>query len=275
MKKVLILILAALLLISLAACGTAEPEQTVPETAETTAAPETTETTAPAIDTAQALMAALSAGGVVDLEADVTVTESPVVMGGEFRGNGYTITGPAYAEGNVNTENGLTVMAGTVRDVTIVGAYRGIGDSSAAPCSGDVRLYDVTVEGNDGYALNFGYGKNQDKLIVQDSRFYGWSSYTGFEAAFFTDCTFGWDKAGISGNLRPYIDTTLTGCHFEGKTDEEGNIVPFNIHFKSGSSGITLTLENCYVGDTLITEENLHEVLSVAEEGNRILIFND
>ena len=66
----------------------------------------------------------------------------------------------------------------------------------------------------------------------------------------------------------------MTGCRFEGKTDADGNPVPFNIHFKSGSDGITLTLEDCYVGDTLITEENLYTLLSVSQEGNRILVFN-
>ena len=275
MRKRLCLIFAAVLLLAMTACGETVPEQTVPETTETTAVPETTEVTVPVIDTPQALMAALATGGVVDLEADVTMAESPVVLGGEFRGGGHIITGPVYVEGDVNTENGLTVMAGIVRDVTIVDAYRGIGDSAAYPRYDDVRLYNVTVEGGDGYALNFGYGKSDDKLIAEGCKFYGWSSYTGLSEAVFVDCTFGWDKAGISGNLRPYINTTLTNCYFEGKTDENGNTVPFNIHFKSGSSGITLTLENCYVGETLITEENVNELLSVGLEGNRILIFND
>ena len=273
MRKSLSLILAALLLLSMAACGETAPEQTEPATTQAIDEPALTETTAPAIDTAQALLDALQTGEDVDLAADVTLEESAVVVGGEFRGNGYTITSPAYVEGNVNTENGLTVMAGTVRDVTILGGYRCIGDSEICPRYGNVRLYNVTVDG-DGYALNFGYGKNQDKLIAEGCHFYGWSSYTGFSEALFTDCTFGWDSTGSQGNLRPYINTTLIGCRFEGKTDESGNAVPFNIHFKAGSDGITLTLEDCYVGDTLITEENLHTLLSVSQEGNRILVFN-
>lgn len=274
MRKRFCMMLAAVLLFSLTGCGETAPEQTVPQTTETTAAPETTQATEPAIDTPEALMAALATGGVVELAADVTMEQSAVVMGGEFHGGGHTITGPAYVEGNVNTENGLTVMAGTVRDVTIVGAYRCIGDSELHHRVGQVRLYNVTVDG-DGYALNFGYGKNEEKLIAEGSHFYGWSSYTGFSEALFMDCTFGWDSTGSQGNLRPYVNTTLSDCRFAGKTDEEGNTVPFNIHFKSGSDGITLTLENCYVGDTLITEENVNELLSIALEGNRLLIFND
>ena len=275
MKKRVCMILAVLLLLSMTACGPTAPEQTEPATTEATAAPETTEATKPAIDTPESLMAALENGGVVELDADVTMPQTPVVYGGEFCGNGHTITGPAYIEGNVNTENGLTVMAGIVRDVTIVGAYRGLGDSSAAPRFGEVRLYNVTVKGADGYALNFGYGRNDDKLIAEGCGFYGWSSYTGFSEALFMDCTFGWDDAGISGNLRPYINTTLSGCRFEGKTDENGNTVPFNIHFKQHSDGITLMLENCYVGDTLITEENVNQLLDLDLQGNTLRIFND
>ncbi len=273
MRKIFCLILTLLLVLSLAACGETVPEQTEPETTETTAAPETTEATEPAIDTPQALIDALATGGLVTLEADVTMEESPVVYGGEFQGGGHTITGPTYIKDNVATENGLTVVAGTVRDVTITGAYRCIGDSSDHRRIGEVRLYNVTVDG-DTYALNFGYGKTEDKLIAEGCSFYGWSSYTGFSEALFTDCTFGWDSTGSQANLRPYINTTLVGCHFEGRTDEDGNTVPFNILFKSGSDGVTLTLEDCYVGDTLITEDNLHELLNVSEEGNRILIYN-
>lgn len=271
MRKITCLILTALLMLSMAACGAAPAE---PETTVTTAAPtETTEATAPPIDNAQALIDALAVGGIVELEADVTLEESAVVYGGEFHGNGHTITGPAYVEGSVATQTGLSVVAGIVRDVTITGAYRCIGDSEENRRSGEVRLYNVTVDGT-SYALNFGYGKNEEKLIAEGCHFYGWSSYTGFSEALFTDCTFGWDSTGSQGNLRPYINTTLIGCRFEGKTDADGNPVPFNIHFKPGSDGITLVLEDCYVGDTLVTEDNLHELLSVSQEGNRILVFN-
>lgn len=273
MRKIICVLFALLLVLGMTACGEPVPEQTQPETTEATEPPETIEATRPVIDNPQALIDALTVGGVVELEADVTMTETPVVYGGEFNGNGHTITGPAYAQGNVNTENGLSVVSGTVRDVTITGAYRCIGDSELHRRLGQVRLYNVTVDG-DSYALNFGYGRNDDKLIAEGCHFYGWSSYTGFSEALFTDCTFGWDATGSQGNLRPYNNTTLIGCHFEGKTDENGNAVPFNIHFKAGSDGITLTLEDCYVGDTLITEENLHTLLSVSQEGNRILVFN-
>lgn len=273
MKKRFTFILAVLLALSLVGCGEVAPQESTPATTEAVDEPALTETTEPVIDTAQALLDALKEGGFVDLAADVTLEEAAVVVGGEFRGNGHTITAPAYVEGNVSTENGLTVQSGVVRDVTILGGYRCIGDSEVCPRYGNVRLYNVTVDG-DGYALNFGYGKNQDKLIAEGCHFYGWSSYTGFSEALFTDCTFGWDATGSQGNLRPYNNTTLIGCHFEGKTDENGNAVPFNIHFKAGSDGITLTLEDCYVGDTLITEENLHTLLSVSQEGNRILVFN-
>ena len=141
MRKGIAWMLICLLLLSMAACGEALPEQTEPSSTETTAAPETTEATAPAIDNSQALIAALQTGGIVELAADVTMEQSPVVYGGEFCGNEHTITGPVYVQGDANTENGLTVVAGIVRDVTIVGAYRCIGDSAAHSRVGEVRLY--------------------------------------------------------------------------------------------------------------------------------------
>lgn len=272
MKKIISILLAAMLLMSLAACTEPAPTPTEPATTPPTE-PETTVPTEPAIDTPEALQTALEQGGAVKLEADLDVTESVVVYGGEFDGGGHTITGPQYEEGNVRTENTLTVVSGIVRDVTLTGKYRCIGDTSANRRVGEVRLYNVTVDG-ETYALNFGYGKNEEKLIAEGCHLYGWSSYTGFSEALFTDCTFGWDSTGSQGNLRPYINTTLIGCRFEGKTDADGNTVPFNIHFKANSDGIVLTLENCYVGDTLITEENLHQLLSVSQEGNRILVYN-
>ena len=64
------------------------------------------------------------------------------------------------------------------------------------------------------------------------------------------------------------------GCKFEGLAKDDGTVVPFGINFKNGTDGVVLTLENCYVGDTLITQENLNELLKVNLAGNIIQVRN-
>lgn len=271
--KLLCLLLAAVL--TLSACG--GMQATTPSEEITTApATETTEaqtTAAPAIDNEEALAAALQTSGMATLEADLALRQEVVVKGGFLDGSGHTLTGPAYVEGNLTTENGITVAGGTVQNVTVVDAYRCIGDSKENQKMQDVRLNNVTVDGG-SYALNFGYGSADYGLYVTDSTLYGWTSYTKCKEAVFTNCTFGWGNSKSKANLRPYIDTVLMDCHFEGKTEADGTYVPFNIIFKAESSGVTLILDDCYAGDTLITQENLEELLHVEAYGNTILVRN-
>ena len=49
---------------------------------------------------------------------------------------------------------------------------------------------------------------------------------------------------------------------------------PFGITFKSSIEGVTLVLEDCYVGDTLITQENINELLNVQAYNNVIRVQN-
>lgn len=271
--KLLCLLLTAVLLLS--ACGgTGAATPTTDTTAApTTEATEPETTAAPAIDNEETLTAELQTKGMATLEADIALTKEAVVNGGLLEGAGYTLTGPVYTEGDVTTENGLTVTGGTVQNVTVVDAYRCIGDSKDNPKTKDVRLNNVTVDGG-SYALNFGYGSADYGLYVTECTLNGWTSYTKCKEAVFTDCTFGWGNSKSTANLRPYIDTTLMGCRFEGKTEADGTYVPFNIMFKADSSGVTLVLENCYAGDTLITQENLEELLHVDAYGNTIMVRN-
>lgn len=258
LTKILALLLAVTVL--LCACG----EQ---------AAEETTAATEPAITTEDALKTALQNRGRVILGGDIALTGEVLVNGNVFDGGGYTLTGPAYVEGDAATENGITMTGGTVENVTVKGAFRGIGDASGHGASSDIRINNVTVD-SDTYVLNFGYGNGSANMYVTGSTLRGWTSYTKFSEAEFTDCTFGWCESGKNGNLRPYINTTLINCHFEGKTEEDGTVTPFHISFRSGTDGILLVLEDCYVGDTLITQENLNDLLKVSLEGNTVEVRN-
>ena len=253
--KILALLMAAMLL--LAGCG----------------AQNATEPTDAAIMTEEELTAALADSGRITLGADIALTGEVLLNGQVFNGGGYTLTGPAYAEGNELSENAITLTAGTVENVVVKGAYRGIGDRKGYGASGDIRINNVVVD-SDTYVLNFGNGDGQGKLFVSGSTLLGWTSYTKFAEAQFTDCTFGWCESGQNGNLRPYINTTLIGCKFEGRTEADGTVTPFNISFKNGTDGILLVLEDCYVGDTLITQDNLTQLLAVNLAGNQIVVRN-
>lgn len=216
---------------------------------------------------------AMKSSGRVEMGGDIALSAEVVVKGNILNGGGYTLTGPTYVDGNTATENAITLTSGTVENVTVKGAYRGIGDSQENGVSGDVRINNVTVD-SDVYVLNFAYGNGQTGLYVTESTLQGWTSYTKFNKVTFTQCTFGWCESGKYGALRPYVDTTLSGCKFEGKTEEDGTVTPFNISFKDGSSGILLVLEDCYVGETLITQENLEELLNVNLANNTIEVRN-
>ena len=274
MKKFLVFMLVLMLL--LAGCS-AEVAPTEPATDAPTEVATEGATEAPVsevIDTEAKLAAALQTSGYVELGASLSLSSSVLMTNdGVFDGCDHTLTAPEYIEGQTDTENGIAMGGGRLKNITILGGYRCLGDTTDVPQTGAVRLENVTVDGPN-YALNFGYGRFNQQLVAEESKFFGWSSYTGFNAVTFTDCTFGWDSTGSYGNLRPYVDTILIGCHFEGKTADDGSTVPFNISLRENISGITITLEDCYVGDTLITQENITELLNVELFENEIYVSN-
>ena len=253
---------------------TAAPEAEVTDPAPIQTEPETQAPTEALIDNQQALEIALQSSGLVALDASIELT-THVVLSNDviLDGCDFTLTAPTYTEGQPNTENAVTMRSGRLKNITIQGGYRCLGDNGGGSQTGTVRLENVTVDGPT-YALNFGHGNFTGKLIADDSKFYGWSSYTGFAEVAFTGCTFGWDSTGSNGNLRPYVDTVLIGCHFEGKTAEDGTLEPFGIVLKENITGITISMEDCYVGDTLITEENVEELLNIKLFDNTLYISN-
>lgn len=268
MIRMFALLLAMALL--LCACGSTEESAAETEPAKPAAA-----------TTAEELAEMLTTGRGV-LGADLQLTKEILVDGTILDGGNHTITGPEVLKEEIDgetktvveTENGITVAGGTVENIVINGNYRTIGDRKGAGANADVRLKNVTVNGGESYAINFGYGNGQASLYAENCTLNGWSSYTKFQKAIFTNCTFGFNESGSEGALRPYIDTTLVGCKFEGWTQADGTVIPFGINFKNGSDGIHLTLEDCYVGDTLVTQENLNELLKVNLQGNVIEVRN-
>jgi len=271
MKKS-IKILSMLLVLATLLCGCDDATATQNTTAPSTQPTEATEPTP--ITTEEALQAALDSSGRVALEGDIQLTKPLAVRGNVLDGNGYTITCQEYNEEDETTEFSVAITSGTVQNIRIVGGYRCICDSKEIPMGQDVRIKNVYADGT-VHALSIGRGSKEASLYVEDCTLLGWSLVnTKLKAAQFTNCTFGWNSGGNGGHFRPYVNTELIGCRFEPKVDENGKQTRYNISFNKKTSGVTLLLEDCYVGDTLITQDNVKTLLKVAAYNNNVVVRN-
>jgi len=281
--RTLCLLLAMLLLLSGCKETAATPTATAPTTQPTEPATEPTEP-AP-IDNEEALRAALEAGGRVLIEGDILLTKGVGGKGYMLDGGGYTITGPELQQEEVETEDGKEMQNiadtetavlfsnGTIENLTIRGAYRCLGDGNGYSINGDVRIKNVDAEGT-LYALQTRKGNGNGSLYVENCTLRGWVNINKVKTAQFKDCTFGHTSEGKNGYFRCFQDSTLIGCQFEPYVDENGKKTPYNISFYSSTSGVTLVLEDCYVGDTLITEQNIKSLLKLTPRSNKIVVRN-
>lgn len=268
MKKITGMLLAVMLLL----CSCDSSASTTPSATQPTQ--EQTQPTEPApITTEEALQAALVANSRVTLEGDIQLTEALVVSGRILDGGGHTITGMEYVEDDATTENAVMIASGTVQNLNVVGAYRCLGDCADYPMQGDVRIKNVYADGTT-LALSMSKGSGQYSMYVEDCTLRGWTLVNKMKEVQFTNCTFGWNSNGTGGHLRNYVNTTLIGCRFEGKENADGTVTRYNISFYKSTKGVILTLEDCYVGDTLITQENVTTLLKVSANNNTVIVRN-
>lgn len=265
MKKIIRILCVTLALATLCGCGA--PAATEPVATEP-AAPLLTE-----VNTQSDLMAALETSPRTVLTGDIQLTQMIGVKNRILDGGGHTIIGMPYVEGDAATENAVMVTSGTVENLTIRGAYRCLGDCEEYPLIGDVRIKNVTADGT-LLAMAFGRGGKNGSVYVQDSTLRGWVLINGIQDARFENCTFGYNSEGKNGYLRVYRDVTLVNCNFENLVDANGKVTRYNINFHKDTKGKAVILENCYVGDTLITEDNVETLLKVALYNNRLEIRN-
>ncbi len=267
MKKKMRVLCGLLALVFL--CGCAGNQEATTETQTPT------QPTEPApITTEESLVAAMAQGGRVDMEGDIQLTETLNVKGQIFDGGGYTLTGREHVKDDASTENALTIVSGTIQNLKIQGSYRCLADSKEHPASGDIRIRNVTADG-ETLALGISKGNGRGTLYVEDSVLLGWTLVGKLATVQFSNCTFGWNSNGTGGHFRNYVDTTMIGCRFEPKVDENGKQIPYNITFYSTTKGVTLYLENCYVGDTLITQENVSRLLKLSRvKDNAVVVRN-
>ncbi len=210
--------------------------------------------------TAEQLATALKDGKDVALVNDVDAGGQVFVnKGSTLDGNGNTIV---VDSGSAAYESGLTVSEGTVKNITVTGAFRGlgVGGSGASSMTGDATYENVVVEGAT-YGINIGVG-NGHKITMNNCTLGDWNSYSGLSSAQFTGCTFTsegrWYAAQrISANAT----FTYTNCEFNQNTYDNANGTE-NYYLDSYGNG-TIILENCTVNGVKVTSANVESLFNI------------
>lgn len=220
------------------------------------------------------ILDAMSVNNVKDaLDSGLDVTLMQDVSGAATDSNGYGATG-VYVNGSTLDGNGNTISVsnangtwdsavgtsgGTIKNLNIEGAFRGI---FTGGLNSDLYLDNVYVD-KVCYTFNAdGTYADTYSLIVTNSTFNGWTSYSDiFKEVSFTNCNFGKGTGGYTyAYMRPYNDSTFTSCVFEE-------------NYLFDSSKATSTFVNCYVGNTLITQENVTALLG--SSASNIVVHNN
>lgn len=204
------------------------------------------------VNTVPGLYKALEAGedvvlvGDLDLDSEQSnaygITGLNQKQGGIIDGNGNTLD---VSGANGTWDSGINTTGGTIQNITVTGAFRGIFINHTSTHSERVILNNVVITPG-AYTISCDQGMNQG-LTATNCTFNGWTSYAKtLGDAEFINCHF--DTNGTYKYMRPYAPTVLKGC-------------TFCVGFGLDATRTTVTLENCYVGDTLITAENITSLL--------------
>lgn len=194
---------------------------------------------------------ALVSGGNVTLIDDLTMSAGEttansgygatglVVNGGTFNGGGNTLT---VEDANGGWDCAISPKSGTIENVTVNGAFRGIFMSGS---NGDVYIDNVIID-DVCYTFNSDAGNKAYGVYISNSTLNGWTSYSDVhKEVVFTNCSFGKGTGGYTyAFCRPYNASVFTNCVFQ-----EG------FEFDTSKTS-DIVFDNCYYGDTLITAEN-------------------
>lgn len=193
------------------------------------------------VSSADELAAALADGGDAILTDNIEATAPITLDGGTLNGGGNTIDSDyegtsEWGQYAVTVSNG-----GTVENVKIVDAFRGIGSTNTTE---DIYIDNVTVD-NVTYAIN-GNGNNEASVYVTNSTIYGWISYADIDLLSFENCTIGKGNS-YDGYMVVYGDTAfndVTFTTFDMCADD------------SVKAGSTVTFTNCTNDGTKVTADN-------------------
>lgn len=196
--------------------------------------------------------------GSIVLNNNIAVPGVNTIDGQVLDGNGNTIT-----VSNTGSDCGLNAKSGTIKNVNIVGAGRGIGTGSSGSYAmdGDLYIDGVTVNGPT-YGINIGLG-NGKKVVVTDSEIYGWNSMANVDASF-TNCKFGKGNTNYAVFAIYTYAISFTNCEFGAGYAFYGR----------ASSGGTITLNNCTVGGTTVTAANFATLFDTPHDSDFDYLMN-
>ena len=250
MKKICILLMISLLLTG---CGQAATKTTEPEA--------TTEASGDIVTTQEELDTALKLSSHVILGGDIQLNSYVVLSHTVLSGNGHQLSAPTYNKEDPNTHASIYLVSGNVENISLIGGNRSMSTDPNHRILGDIRL--ANVVSNAHSALYVGHGDNEHNLDAVNCEFYGQTVFSRIAKAYFANCTFGYNSEGTQGRVWAYRDARFVNCRFEGMPDAK-----FKIIIPKEEIGRTILLENCYVGDTPLTQDNLHELLNVDNQGS-------
>jgi len=197
---------------------------------------------------------------VIELIGDASADKDTLVMaaGVELNGNGNTVTITDWTAGNGAVGVDYAIKAsqgGIIKNLTISGGRTAIEVIQNIPAT--LTLENVTaVESVRALRVE----NNGMDLVVTNCTFAGKASWAP-KSALFTNTAF--IKNGqVKGDIvEPYTNTVMNGCTFEDGF--KMSLTDLNTYH----SGQTVTLNNCYVGTTLITAANVKSLLGI-EDGS-------
>lgn len=139
------------------------------------------------------------------------------------------------------TIDGLTVVDRSDDETNLRALYKN-------GMTGDLTVNNSVLDGT--YAMNVTAAKTATvKLSATNTTFMGWVSYSGWETATFTDCTFRLNSEGTYNVIRPYDPTTFTNCEFKGTE-----------LWLDKLDGAKITLVNCTYNGKLITDASVFTI---------------
>lgn len=229
--------------------------------------------------TIKAALAAWNEGDVIELLSDVTIdanensgySKAGVVVNGQvIDGKGHTLT----VNGAGGTwDCGIYITAGTVKNLTVKGSFRGIFTAGA---SDDIYLDNVNFE-NVVYTFNSDAGNKNYGVYISNSKLNGWTSYSdAHKEVVFTNCSFG--KGGDYAFCRPYNTTTFDNCTFEDSYAIDGT--QSDVTFKGMDAESAAALVNGEVamianGEAVAFYPTLAEAIAAAGENDTVTLLAD
>ncbi len=180
-----------------------------------------------------------------DLAADLSVPNSTTILtenvwvtepielapGATLDGNGHVIYSSVPVNANGNSQFAIVATEGTIKNLAIVGAGRGVGTYGGL--TGDLTLDNYYAAGG-SYYFNIGNG-NGHNFTVKNSTLSGWGSFGGeYDSVLFENCKF--ERGADNATIRAYDNATFRACDFEAG---------FNIDVMDGLGYTQLRVRGC------------------------------